>query len=332
MLLHKDREQFEAVLKQSVQDNINKLKNGIGDFLIGVGKQFENFEVTLKITMNTGNIADKIKNAIAGITGQDINVGEIKIASDAASNTLSTLGNAIKNTPLEFDFSYTPSNKDNIGGKTSGKPNSYTPSGGGSKKGSGSEYSAEDAASDLKDILQDIEDYEADIELDLEDQTEQLINQYNLKRNQLDSLKEELDYYDSIYDVTENTTKWLDTQLKILDEESKKVAEIQNANDKIDKQRQKIYNENSKYNVQSWFDSEGNETLAYGNLLNSFEYRKNEIEKETAAAMRAEYNKVANSTDKDTISAAKDRIKQIEKDGDIKIKAMDKERDKVENI
>lgn len=327
-------EQFEAVLKQSVQDNINKLKNGIGDFLIGVGKQFENFEVTLKITMNTGNIADKIKNAIAGITGQDINVGEIKIASDAASNTLSTLGNAIKNTPLEFDFSYTPSNKDNIGGKTSGKPNSYTPSGGGSKnkKGSGSEYSAEDAASDLKDILQDIEDYEADIELDLEDQTEQLINQYNLKRNQLDSLKEELDYYDSIYDVTENTTKWLETQLKILDEESKKVAEIQNANDKIDKQRQKIYNENSSLNVQSWFDSEGNETLAYGNLLNSFEYRKNEIEKETAAAMRAEYNKVANSTDKDTISAAKDRIKQIEKDGDIKIKAIDKERDKVENI
>lgn len=201
-----------------------------------------------------------------------------------------------------------------------------------SGSGSGSNYSAEDAASDLKDILQDIEDYEADIELDLEDQTEQLINQYNLKKNQLDTLKEELDYYDSIYDVTENTTKWLDTQLKILDEESKKVAEIQNANDKIDKQRQKIYNENSKYNVQSWFDSEGNETLAYGNLLNSFEYRKNEIEKETAAAMRAEYNKVANSTDKDTISAAKDRIKQIEKDGDIKIKAIDKERDKVENI
>ena len=202
------------------------------------------------------------------------------------------------------------------------------------KSGSGSKnnYSAEDAASDLKDILNDIEDYEADIELDLEDQTEELINHYNLERNKLDTLKEELDYYDSIYDVTENTTKWLDTQLKILDEESKKVAEIQNANDKIDKQRQKIYNENSSLNVQSWFDSEGNETLAYGDLLNSFEYRKNQIEKETAAAMRAEYDKVANSTDKDTISAAKDRIKQIEKEGDIKIKQIDKERDYVENV
>lgn len=203
-----------------------------------------------------------------------------------------------------------------------------------SKSGSGSKnkYSAEDAASDLKDILQDIEDYEADIELELEDQTEELINHYDLERNKLDTLKEELDYYDSIYDVTENTTKWLDTQLKILDEESKKVAEIQNANDKIDKQRQKIYNENSSLNVQSWFDSEGNETLAYGDLLNSFEYRKNQIEKETAAAMRAEYDKVASSKDKDTISAAKDRIKQIEEEGDIKIKQIDKERDYVENV
>lgn len=200
------------------------------------------------------------------------------------------------------------------------------------KSGSKNNYSAEDAASDLKDILNDIEDYEADIELELEDQTEELINHYNLERNKLDTLKEELDYYDSIYDVTENTTKWLDTQLKILDEESKKVAEIQNANDKIDKQRQKIYNENSSLNVQSWFDSEGNETLAYGDLLNSFEYRKNQIEKETAAAMRAEYDKVVNSTDKDTIKDAKDRIKQIKEEGDIKIKQIDKERDYVENV
>ena len=211
-------------------------------------------------------------------------------------------------------------------------PKKSSGSGSKNKKGSGSNYSAEDAASDLKDILNDIEKYEAEIELELEDQTEELLNQYNLKINQLDTLKEELDYYDSIYDVTENTTKWLDTQLKILDNQSKKVAEIQNSNDKIDKQRQKIYNENSKYNVKSWFDSEGNKTLAYGDLLNSFEYRKNQIEKETTDAMRAEYNKVANSTNKDTIKAAKDKIKQIKEEGDTKIKLIDKEKTYVENV
>lgn len=31
-------------------------------------------------------------------------------------------------------------------------------------------------------MLNDIEDYEADIELDLEDQTEELINHYNLEK------------------------------------------------------------------------------------------------------------------------------------------------------
>ena len=258
---------------------------------------------------------------ISGV-GNAINGIADALANDALNNENPIMGNFYN--PISPNYTPPAKNQDTPNG--SGSPST---SGG---SGSGSNYSAEDAASDLKDILQDIEDYEADIELELEDQTEELITHYNLERNKLDTLKEELDYYDSIYDVTENTTKWLDTQLKILDEESKKVAEIQNANDKIDKQRQKIYNENSSLNVQSWFDSEGNETLAYGDLLNSFEYRKNQIEKETAAAMRAEYDKVASSTDKDTISAAKDRIKQIEEEGDIKIKQIDKERDYVENV
>ena len=329
-------EQFQAVLKQSVQDNINKLKNAVGDFLISVGQQFENFEVTLKITMNTGNIGDKIKNAIAGITGQDINVGEIKVSSDGISNTLSTLGNAIKNTPLEFDFSYTPVNTNDFGGRGgagSSGSKGYTPSGGGSKnKKSGSEYTPEEAEKDKKSILNDIEDYERDIEADLEDQTEQLVNHYNLERNKLETLREELDYYDAIYDSTENTTKWLETQLDILDEESKKISEMQQSNEKIDAQRKKIYAENKQYNVESWFDSEGNDTLAYGDMLNSFEYKKEAIQKEVAQKMRAEYNRIANSTDKDAIKDAKEKIKLIEEEGDLRIKELEKEKERIENI
>lgn len=341
---------FNAVvgaMNQSAQKALQSVLEGAGGMLEALGTAIENFTGEIKISIG-GVKFNGLKTFTSWDGGDLFSAGDTVESSIKFSGTgidAKSLGGAIKNagaalkenagtlasqwTPIQPNLTKTSG----TGGSGNKSDKGYTPSGGGSKnKGSGNDYSPEDAASDLKDILNDIEDYEADIELDLEDQTEELINHYNLERNKLDTLKEELDYYDSIYDVTENTTKWLDTQLKILDEESKKVAEIQNANDKIDKQRQKIYNENSKYNVQSWFDSEGNETLAYGDLLNSFEYRKNQIEKETAAAMRAEYNKVASSTDKDTISAAKDRIKQIEKEGDIKIKQIDKERDYVENV
>lgn len=337
---------FNAVvgaMNKNAQTALSEVLKGAGGMLEALGTAIESFTGEIKISIggirfnglktfaswdggdlfssDSKPVETSIKFSGSGIDTKSLGAG-IKDAGTALKNNADTL--AAQWTPIQPNLL----NKKTNGGKTGGLNNG----GGGSKKGSGSEYSAEDAASDLKDILDDIEKYEAEIELDLEDQTEELLNHYNLKRNQLDTLKEELDYYDSIYDVTENTTKWLDTQLKILDNQSKKVAEIQNSNDKIDKQRQKIYNENSKYNVQSWFDSEGNETLAYGDLLNSFEYRKNQIEKETADAMRAEYNKVANSTNKDAIKAAKDKIKQIEEEGDTKIKLIDKERTYVENV
>lgn len=220
--------------------------------------------------------------------------------------------------------SYKSANKTGKSNYSAAKPSS--------SGSSGSDYSAEDAADDLKDILEDIQDYEADIELDLEDQTEQLINHYNLEKNKLDSLKEELDYYEGIYDSVEDTTKWLETQNKLLENQSNMVEELQKSNDKIDKQRQKIYSENSGYNVSNWFDSEGNDTLAYGDLINSFEYQKNAIQKETAQKMRDIYNSVSGSVNEDAINDAKDRIKELQDEADKRIDALDKEREKVENI
>lgn len=202
----------------------------------------------------------------------------------------------------------------------------------GSSGGSKNKYSAEDAADDLRDILDDIEDYEADIELDLEDQTEQLINHYNLEKNKLESLKEELDYYEGIYDSVENTTKWLETQQKLLENQSEAVEALQKSNDKIEKQREKIYKENSKYKVSGWFDSEGNDTLAYGDLINSFEYQKNAIQKDAAKEMRKVYNSVKGSKSEKAIENAKERIEKIQEEADKRIEALDKEREKVENI
>lgn len=201
-----------------------------------------------------------------------------------------------------------------------------------SGSGSGSGYSSQDAAKDLADILEDIKDYEADIELDLEDQTEQLINHYNLEKNKLESLKEELDYYEGIYDSVENTTKWLETQQKLLENQSKAVEALQKSNDKIEKQREKIYKENSKYKVSGWFDSEGNETLAYGDLINSFEYKRNQIQKDAAKEMRKVYNSVSKSKSEKAIENAKEKIEEIEKEADKKIEALEKEQEKVENI
>ena len=253
---------------------------------------------TIGVAENASPESQELSNLIGSA------LGEIKAAAKVGSREVSVRRAGLRNT--------------NASGKKSSS--------------SGSDYSAEDAAEDLRDILEDIEDYEADIELDLEDQTEQLINHYNLEKNKLESLKEELDYYEGIYDSVENTTKWLETQSKLLENQSNMVEELQKSNDKIEKQREKIYRENSGYNVSGWFDSEGNDTLAYGDLINSFEYQKNAIQKETAAQMRDVYNSVAGSTSEDAIENAKDRIEELQKAADKRLEALDKEREKVENI
>lgn len=256
-----------------------------------------------------------------GVMNNSINGATAEQVINLSGKTIATAKVAARGTASEGYARKYANNTNRNSGKGKGS---------GSKKGS--DYSAEDAANDLKDILNDIEKYEEDIELDLEDQTEQFINQEMLAANRLDTLKEELDYYNDIYDVTENTSKWLETQNKLLDNQSKKVGSLQNAQASIDAQRKKLIKQNSNYNVESWFDSEGNDTLAYGDLINSFEYKKEAIERDTAAKMRAVYNRVSGSKDKDTIKNAKDEIKRIEEEADIKIKALDKEQEKVEKI
>ena len=333
-----------SAMNKAAQESLQKVLEGAGGMLEALGTAIESFTGEIKISIgglrfnglktftswdggelfssDSKPVETSIKFSGSGIDTKSLGAG-IREAGTSLKENAKTLSEQW--TPIQPNLVKTNGTK-GTGGK------GYSPSGGGSKKGSGSDYSAEDAASDLKDILNDIEDYEADIELDLEDQTEELINHYNLEKNKLETLKEELDYYEDIYDSTENTTKWLETQNKLLANQSKSVEELQKSNDKIVKQREKIYNENSGYNVRSWFDSEGNETLAYGDMLNSFEYQINAIEKETAQKMRDVYNGVAGSTSKDAISAAKDKIKQIEEEADTRIKTIEKEKEKIENI
>lgn len=312
----------------------------LGMMLDDIGKALAKIDV--KIPIKIPNISLHLENLLNGkpiVNTEDSITDEITIGGNGTvANGFKELGQVLQNADYADAFAKLQGDGNGSG---SFNPYSFNPNGkkdtSGNKKKSGSgskkdSYTPEEAEKDKKSILNDIEDYEKDIEADLEDQTEQLINHYNLERNKLDTLREELDYYDAIYDSVEDTTKWLENQLKILDEESDKVSEMQNANEKIDAQRKKIYAENKQYNVESWFDSEGNDTLAYGDMLNNFEYQKEAIQQETARKMRAEYNKIANSTDKDVIKDAKEKIKLIEEEGDLKIKELDKEKEKVENI
>lgn len=332
---------FNAVvgaMNKNAQTALSEVLKGAGGMLEALGTAIESFSGEIKISIggikfnglktlaswnggalfssDSSPVETSIKFSGSGIDTKSLGA-KIRDAGTALKENADTL--ASQWNPIQPNLL----NKKTGGGKPGGKP-------GGS--GSGSGYSSQDAAKDLADILEDIKDYEADIELDLEDQTEQLINHYNLEKNKLESLKEELDYYEGIYDSVENTTKWLETQQKLLENQSKAVEALQKSNDKIEKQREKIYKENSKYKVSGWFDSEGNDTLAYGDLINSFEYQKNAIQKDAAKEMRKVYNSVKGSKSEKAIENAKERIEKIQEEADKRIEALDKEREKVENI
>ena len=327
-----------GAMNQNAQTALQSVLEGAGGMLEALGTAIESFSGEIKISVG-GIHLNGLSSFNPWSGGELFSEGDTVESSIKFSGTgidTKSLGGAIKNAGKSLKENagtlakqWTPIKPDlDTGGTQGGKPTT-SPSG---SSGSGSGYSAEDAAKDLKDILEDIKDYEADIELDLEDQTEQLINHYNLEKNKLESLKEELDYYEGIYDSVEDTTKWLETQEKLLENQSKTVAELQKSNDKINKQREKIYKENSKYKISGWFDSEGNDTLAYGDLINSFEYQINAIQKETAKKMRNVYNSVSGSKSETAIENAKDRIEELEKEADRRIEALEKEREKVENI
>ena len=315
---------------------MGKTIQNLGQMLIKLADAMDGFEMTIPIKIPAIRLNTSLTDIASGgslikIDDKATQETEIKIG---AAGTIRSIGEMLSNADIADSIGnmFTPIEAPiKKSGGTTGSPSGYTPSGNNDSK-SGSDYSAEDAAEDLADILEDIKDYEADIELDLEDQTEQLINHYNLEKNKLESLKEELDYYEGIYDSVEDTTKWLETQEKLLENQSKTVAELQKSNDKINKQREKIYKENSKYKISGWFDSEGNDTLAYGDLINSFEYQINAIQKETAKKMRNVYNSVSGSRSETAIENAKDRIEELEKEADRRIEALEKEREKVENI
>lgn len=182
--------------------------------------------------------------------------------------------------------------------------------GDGSKSGGG-KSDADKAAEEAEKLRKKIEEFREDEGTALEDVTEELINQYKSEERKLQLQRKNLDYANDLLDSEEETTKWIQNQNKLLTNQRKQIQAIYRENSKIDQQLQKIQSENTKYDINSWFDEEGNATLAYKNLLNSF------------AIEEREYRKTVSLNSEEDIEAAEKHIEKIKKQRDYVEKLFD---------
>lgn len=188
---------------------------------------------------------------------------------------------------------------------TGPKVDSATGGGGGKKgKGSGGKSDAEKAAEEAKKLQEKIDKFREDEGTALEDVTEELIRQYETEERKLKLQRKKLDYASELLDSEEETTKWLQVQEKLLTNQRKQIQSIYRENSKLDQQLQKIQSENKQYNINSWFNEDGEATLAYKNLLNSF------------AIEEKNYRKTVSLNSEEDIEAAEKHIDKIKKQRD----------------
>lgn len=155
--------------------------------------------------------------------------------------------------------------------------------------------------SDEEKLAENIQKFREEEGTELEDVTEELINQYKAEARKLKLAEKNLDYAEGLVDAEENTTKWLEIQNQKLTNQRKQVQAIYRENSKIEQQLSKIQSENSGYDINSWFDEDGNATLAYANLLNSF------------AEQEKQYRATVAINSEEDLENAKKHIEQIKK-------------------
>ena len=158
--------------------------------------------------------------------------------------------------------------KNQIGSAKTYGNNTYSSAG---KKSSGSS-----GKSDAEKLAEDIQKFREDEGTALEDVTEELINHYKLEKSRLEIQKQNLDYANDLLDSEENTTQWIKLQNQLLTNQRKQIQEVYRTNSKIEQQLSKIQSENPQYDINSWFDEAGNDTLDYINLINSFAQQERE--------------------------------------------------------
>lgn len=306
---------FAADTNRIAQQAMSTAVQELGKVLSAMGNAIANLDIEIPLSLAGIEKSVGIGPLDIPISIPDINT-TFKIGG-AGTKGLKDIGNAIKNfgTTLQDDSvantiasnftpvqaNYTPNNKlgDNGGGKPSNS--SHTPSGGGGKnKGSGGKSDADKA----KELQEKIDKFREDEGTALEDVTEELIKQYEAEGRKLDLAKKNLEYANDLLDSEEETTKWIENQNKLLTNQRKKIQANYRENSKIDQQLKKIQSENKQYNINSWFDEDGEATLAYKNLLNSF------------AIEEKNYRKTVSLNSEEDIEAAEKHIEKIKKQRD----------------
>lgn len=236
----------------SVPVKIPKLQMHIEDFMTG-GDLFQ-MNGTNDSTIEIGG--DNVVQGFDELGG----VLKNKDYADALGNLLS---GGDSGSGAFTPYSFNPKGKAGSTGD-SGKKKSGSGGGGGGKS------AADKAAEEAKKLAEDIAEFREDEGTALEDVTEELINHYRLEKTRLELQKENLDYANDLLDSEENTTQWIKVQNQLLTNQRKQIQELYRTNSKIEQQMEKIQSENSQYNIDSWFDEAGNDTLDYINLINSF--------------------------------------------------------------
>ena len=272
-------------IKVSVPVKIPKLQMHLEDFLTG-GDLFQmpgQEESTIEIG---GNNVVQGFDELGGVL-------QNKDYADALGNLLSggdSGGGAF--TPYSF----------NPKGKSGSTGNSGKKKGG--SGGGGGKSDADKAAEEAKKLAEDIAAFREDEGTALEDITEELINHYRLEKTRLELQKENLDYANDLLDAEENTTQWIKVQNQLLTNQRKQIQELYRTNSKIEQQMAKIQSENSQYNIDSWFDEAGNDTLEYINLINSF------------AQQERDYRATVSLNSQEDIENAEKYIEQLQKQRD----------------
>ena len=267
----------QQAMAQAVQD--------LGEVLVQMGTALSNLNITIPIKLapidSAITIAGKpiLPVGFEGINTELTIGGEGTTGLEGIGNALTTFGNTLKSdavsnviasqfTPVQAN--YTPNSTNNSPG-SKGSPGSYSPKGsGGSGGGGGGKSDADKAAEEAAQLAEDIAAFREEEGTALEDITEQLINHYRLEKTRLELQKENLDYANDLLDAEENTTQWIKVQNQLLTNQRKQIQELYRTNSKIEQQMEKIQSENQQYDINSWFDEAGNDTLDYINLINSF--------------------------------------------------------------
>ena len=271
---------FAASANSIAQAAMSTAVQKLGTVLSAMGNAIANLDVEIPISLDGITEAVKVGPLNIPVEIPDIKTS-LKIGGEGTKG-LSGIGNALKDfgdtlqtdavsnviasqfTPVQANYMPTSQKDNDLGNNSQYSPNSKN-------NGSGSS-----GKSDAEKLAEDIQKFREDEGTALEDVTEELINHYKLEKSRLEIQKQNLDYANDLLDSEENTTQWIKLQNQLLTNQRKQIQEVYRTNSKIEQQLSKIQSENPQYDINSWFDEAGNDTLDYINLINSFAQQERE--------------------------------------------------------